>query len=348
MSTDGSDWQGEGSQEFEEPVADRPYGARPYGARPYGARPYGARPYGARPYGARPYGARPYGARPYEGGPAGQLDPAEWGEEVCELVLARSAVVRLGATVVSSDADLAIPAATPAVDFRGPGVAPAAAPGAAEVKQLSPREWRLEAWISIPNRVFRSLEANPELAQTLKADLAEALARRADEAFLGGLPPRDVAARAAARAGCARHAGSLLETARDVVSEVRAAEAEFHSPGWILHPSTLDALTSSTTTNGLVHEGAQPRSLDSLRLLTLDGVDGGALLGYPFATSTAAGERLFFAADWRQAYVCVAETPVTVDTPVAPAVPEAVVIRASMTFDFALRRNDGFATADRS
>ena len=37
----------------------------------------------------------------------------------------------------------------------------------------------------------------------------------------------------------------------------------------------------------------------------------------------------------------------TVDNPVAPAVPEAVVIRASMTLDFALRRDDGFATADR-
>ena len=272
----------------------------------------------------------------------GQLDPAEWSEEVCELVLARSAVVRLGATVVSSDADLSIPTATPAVDFRGPGVPPAAPPGAAAVEQLSPREWRLEAWISIPNPVFRSLEENPELAQTLKADLAEALARRADEAFLSGPPKENVAARAAP----VPTAGSLLETARDVVSAVRAAEAEFHSPGWILHPSTLDALTSSTTTNGLVPGGAQPRSLDSLRLLTLDGVDGGALLGYPFATSTAAGERLFFAADWRQAYVCVAETPVTVDAPVAPAVAEAVVIRASMTLDFALRRDDGFATAD--
>ena len=214
--------------------------------------------------GARPYGARPYGARPYEGGPAGQLNPAEWSEEVCELVLARSAVVRLGATVVSSDADLSIPAATPAVDFRGPGVEPAAPPGAAAVEQLSPREWRLEAWISIPNRVVRSLEANPELAQTLKADLAEALARRADKAFLTGLPPRDVDARdvdardVAARAAPVETAGSLLETARDVVSKVRAAETEFHSPGWILHPSTLDALTSSTTTNGLVPEGAQP------------------------------------------------------------------------------------------
>ncbi len=212
MSTDGSDWQGEGSQEFEEPIADRPYGARPYGARPYGARPYGARPYGARPYGARPYGARPYGARPYgarpyEGGPPGQLDPAEWSEEVCELVLARSAVVRLGATVVSSDADLSIPTATPAVDFRGPGVPPAAPPGAAAVEQLSPREWRLEAWISIPNPVFRSLEENPELAQTLKADLAEALARRADEAFLGGPPQEKCRRESCAGGDCGKPAG---------------------------------------------------------------------------------------------------------------------------------------------
>ena len=116
MSTDGSDWQGGGGKD-EEPIVDRlrarPYGARPYGARPYGARPYGARPDGARPYGRVRYGARPYGARPYEGGPAGQLDPASRAKEVCELVLARSAVVRLGATVVSSDADLCDPGRDP-------------------------------------------------------------------------------------------------------------------------------------------------------------------------------------------------------------------------------------------
>jgi Phage capsid family len=359
VSTDGSDWQGEGGEEFEEPIADRPYGARPYGARPYGARPYGARPYGARPYGARPYGARPYGARPYgarpygarpygarpydESGPPGPVEPAAWGDEICELVLSRSAVVRLGATVVSSDAEVSIPTASAKVQFRLPG---GERPVKTEIpardaEQLNPVEWRLEAWISVPNRVLRSLAANPELSFTLKSDLADGLARGADSAFLAGAKPPGISARPDLEV---TKAASVLETVRAAVTKVREKREapEFRHPGWILHPRTLDDLTRSPVDD----------TLDKYRLLELDGADGGILVGFPFLTSPGTVEaeppppRVYFAADWSEAFVGMGERPVNVDTPAAPEVSGATVIRASMTLDFILRRADGFAWAD--
>ena len=133
MSTDGSDWQGEGSEEFEEPITDRPR-RRPYGARPYGARPYGARPYGARPMGRGPTGRAPTGRDRTALAVRGEAVRREWLRRIRAggvgrrhlqaLVLSRSAVVTLGATVVSSDEELWIPAATPTASFRKPGDAP--------------------------------------------------------------------------------------------------------------------------------------------------------------------------------------------------------------------------------
>jgi hypothetical protein len=368
VSTDGSDWQGEGSEESEGPT-DRPYGARPYGARPYGARPYGARPYGARPYGARPYGARPYGARPYGARPYGArpygarpygarpygarpylesghggFDPAEWGEDICELALSRSAVVTLGATVASSDEELWIPAATPTAIFRG--TAPPVPPPTAVAISLNPREERLEAWVSVPDALFRHLGENPEVADALKSDLADSLARGADAAFLDG-PRPPLPGRIGALAGLTP-TGSLLSMVLSIVAEIRGKPSvDFRSAGWILHPRTLDALTRFVP--------PAPDDAPTLKefcLLKLDGADGGMLVGLPFVTSEAvavreaAEPRIYFAADWGDAWVGVAGTPVTVDTPVEPSVTSEVVIRASMALDFALRRDDGFAWAD--
>lgn len=346
MSKHGSDWLGEGTEEFDEPITDRPYGARPYGARPYGARPYGARPYGARPYGARPYGARPYGARPYGARPYGArpydesgregCDPAEWGEDIGELALSRSAVVTLGATVVSSDEELWIPNATPGTIFTAEPDKPA--PIAA--LRLNPRELKLQAWVFVPDALYRHLGENPVLADVLKSDLADSLARRADAALLGHLPP------VRRRNGAT---DNLLETVLNIVSDIRGTpDLDFRRPGWILNPATLDVLTRLGTPRS---DGAV--TLDTFRLLTLDGADGGMLVGLPFATSDAvaspkpAQPGIYFGADWGDAWIAVRGRPVTVDTPAEPSV-DGVVIRASMTLGFALRRKDGFAWANNA
>ena len=239
-------------------------------------------------------------------------------------------MVTLGATVVSSDAEVWIPTAAPNSIFIE---TPPEEPPSIKPIRLSPRRWKLEAWAVVPDALYRYLGANPELAQALKSDLADSLARDADAKFLGELPRRDGAAE------------SLLETVLDIVTEIRGkADVDFRSPGWILNPATLDKLTRSGEPGG-----DAARTLDTFRLLTLDGADGGTLVGLPFVTSGAATKpEIYFAADWGDAWVAVRGTPVTIDTPVEPSVVGAVVIRASMNVGFALRRKDGFAWANDS
>jgi Phage capsid family len=351
-------FEGSGSDEHgydvgSDDYGERPFGVRPFGARPFGVRPFGVRPFGVRPFGVRPFGVRPFGVRPFgvrEGPGSGRVDPEEWGADIAELFCERSAVVRLGASLASTDDDLWVPTSTPYVAFRAPGAPPPATPPPVATTPLSPREWRLEAWASAPIGFVRNLARNPEVGDALKADLAEGLARQADSAFLEGTAPPGIAARAGLEVA---GAADLLAAIRGLVSTVRTkVDPSFGSPGWVLHPETLDALTLLTTTDGLTPGGAQARTLDTLRLLTLNGADGGTLLGYGFATSPVATKgtkpRIYFGADWREAWIAVGAKPVVVDTPADPAVPDALVIRASMTLDFTLRRDNGFAWADAS
>jgi HK97 family phage major capsid protein len=327
------------------PYGARPYGARPYGARPYGARSYGGRPYGARPYGARPYGARPYGARPY---PTDVFDPDEWSVDIAELVCERSAVIRLGGRLLTADHELPVATFDAAAAFRAPG-AGAPAPGIAGVAPvpLHPGDWQLDAGVVVPPELRRSSLTDPELADTLKLDLAEAVALGADQTFLQGVGPVGPQG-IATRVGQRPPAGDLLATARALVAALRPAAAapHFRNPGWIMAPGTLDALTTLRTRTGLDASGAaSARSLDSYRLLQLDGVDGGMFLGFPFVTSAGAGPNLYFAADWEEAWIGVDPSFVSVyvsNEPPPDPPGRGVVIRATMPLDFALRRDNLF------
>ena len=288
MSSDGTDF--EGGEEFpERPFGGRPFGGRPFGGRrgeerPFGGRPFGGRPFGGRPFGGRPFGGRPFGGRPFGGRPFGgrrgeaegdgYLDPDEWSADVAELVCERSAVIRLGATLVASDQELPVNAFDAQAGFRAPGAAgpPAAVgvPGAPAM--LHPGDHELEAGVVVTPEVRRALEANPGLADEIKVDLAEALARGADQQFL-----QTIAAHVPPPLGVVP--GDLLATARGVVAAVRPAGPPFppvfRNPGWILAPETLELLTTLPTADCLVAGGPGARTLDSYRILQLDGVDGG-------------------------------------------------------------------------
>jgi capsid protein len=349
------------------PYGGRPYGGRPYGARledekPYGGRPYGGRPYGGRPYGGRPYGGRPYGGRPYGGRPYGGrrsaesgIDIDEWSADVGDIFCERSAVVRLGATLVASEDALPVGAFDAEADFRVPGgavPAPATVVGGGPA-QLRPGDWMLEAGIVVEPELRRALAADPELAVVLKVDLADALARRADEAFLQGAGPPGPAGIEAN--GLPAAAGAdLLATGRQVLLTVRPVPAigpppvpapVFGAPGWVLASNTLDALTVLQTPDGLGE--AAGRSLDSYRLLQLDGVDGGQFLGYPFLLSAgAAPGNLYFGTDWREALVGIDPSFVSVWVSAEPPpAGDGFVVRASVALDFALRRPNAFAWA---
>ncbi len=96
------------------PYGLKPYGLKPYGLKPYGLKPYGLKPYGLKPYGLKPYGLKPYGLKPY--GLKGGADDATgeaWSAEVSELVTERSAIIRLGATVVSAEDNRDVPVLGP-------------------------------------------------------------------------------------------------------------------------------------------------------------------------------------------------------------------------------------------
>jgi len=346
------------------PYGGRPYGGRPYGGRPYGGRPYGGRPYGGRPYGGRPYGGRPYGGRPYggrltsaEGSETDVLDPEQWSADVSELVWERSAVIRLGATVVCDEYELAVPAfdATPnAPDYiEESAEKPLLKP---REKKLRPRDHELAAKMVLSNRLARDVQENAALAQALREDLAEALALRADRAFLCGDPPPPPRVQPTGISNSVPPnlnlpvAGDLLATVRNMLTAVRTVDPlvnpVFRAPGWILHPATLDALTELLTANGLAIGAG--RSLDSFgTLLRLDGLDCGVLLGYPFVVSAAAFDgravRLYFSADWREAWIGVDGDLVTVDLSAdAHFQTDETVIRATMSHDFTLRRPEAF------
>jgi HK97 family phage major capsid protein len=324
----------------------------------------------------RPYGPRQFPVRPYEEGdqPAGYLDPTEWSADVCDLFYAESALIRLGARLVTSDCDTSVLAVEPlegAPQYGKPfaktdpekSKTPANLSRWAEKKRadvsrsvLSP-DHELAFRVAVPDHLARCVAEDAELAWALKQDIAHALTHAADRAFLSGAANQNGPIGISTMAAVAEYTppGDLLAIARGILSELRLApRVRFGNAGWILHPATLDGLTRIVTVNAL-EAAEQGRSLDSRgapQLLAMDGHDGGTFLGYPFVVSTAARDakntRIFFSADWSEVWIAVDRAPVTIDISVDAAFPrDETVIRAVMRHDIALRRPAFFRYAER-
>ena len=194
------------------PAGMRPAGMRPAGMRPAGMRPAGMRPVGMRPAGMRPVGMRPAGMRPYEDAaePVTSM-PSEWSADVACLFCEYSAVMRLGATLSFGLSELPYPSppvlGTPRYlpeprlgesmdDKADSATATKIAAAVADVsketatqlsyRRLKPRSHELTIQIAVRNRLVRSIVEHPEVAWTLKQDIAAALAFRADQGFLYG------------------------------------------------------------------------------------------------------------------------------------------------------------------
>jgi hypothetical protein len=242
----------------------------------------------------------------------------------------------------------------PGTGFRppgGPGPAPPAPPaGGWPESSLRPGDWAFEAAVEVPDRLTDGLARYPEIAESLLSDLAEELAAGVDRTCLGtaaGGPPVPIV-QVPGAAGA-----QLLQRLRDVVRDTRNANP-VRSPGWILHPSSVDALMRFRTLNGLTQNNNAGRTLDSTRLLELDGADGGTLLGFPFVTSAAAidagNPRAYFSVDWQTAWLGVEPYLVALAVtgepaqlpPGAQAPPGSIVVRASMPLDVAIRRPAAF------
>ncbi len=354
------DWEDE--EEFPgRPFGPKPFGPKPFGPKPFGPKPFGPKPFGPKQFGTRPFGPKPFGPKPFgpkAGGAdeadGGFLDLDEWNAEIADLVCGRSAVIRLGATLVAGEQGAALPVVDFQVKegFRSPGK-PEPDPGEAvgdEDDPLRPGEWDLSAGIAVSQRVRAAVASSPDLAYALKAQLADALARGVDKTVLQGVHREERAdgeegMDGEKKGGLVRATPSRedhLTTARGMLNVVRNATQAFRNPGWILGPNTLDELTRLVTADGLsaVEEGAGARTLDSYELLQLDGIDGGVFLGFPFVLSAGAEPNIYFAADWQEAWIGVATQFVSVTT--QPASADAIVFRAALPFDFALGNKAGF------
>jgi capsid protein len=371
----------------------RPAGMRPAGMRPAGMRPAGMRPAGMRPAGMRPAGMRPAGMRPYDES-TGYLDPEEWSEDVAALFCEYSAVLRLGGRLACEVTELPISAwPLPNAQYVPESLAidpdevvdeamaaeridenDATAEMVADEAQttlfyrrLQPRSHELTIRIVMRNRLVRSLLQHPELAWSLKQDVAYALARRADAGFLHGNPDDD----GPAEVRGIRHTGraipepdadaDVLKAARAMVTRLRSSRGiRFENPGWVLHPSTLDALTNALTVDAqTTSDKAAATSLDAIgsgALIAQDGTDGGALLGYPFVVTEAAADdpaaddresRMYFSSDWSAAWVSAVDPLVEVDfSGDIRFDQDETVVRAIMHHDFALSRPDFFIYTD--
>jgi Phage capsid family len=311
------------------PYGLKPYGLKPYGLKPYGLKPYGLKPYGLKPYGLKPYGLKPYGLKPYGLKPYGLKSPeadlgAEWSADVSELVGERSAVIRLGATVVCADDDVHVPWLG---DLAG-GVMPF------NEQALASTANTVTARVQVPNRRARDLFGDTDLGDTVKLDLAERLARSLDEVLL--VWPAD-------RRPDPEQDNDLGRL-RDVLELVR--DFPFRNPGWAIDRVTFDELTRAVTDDGLT-SGVAGRTLDTYPLLRRDGADGGVLLGLPAVTS--AGDRVCFSADWDELWVGIDRSLVNVSLSEDSAFDaDETVIRATMRFGHVLRRPEAFGWTQRT
>jgi HK97 family phage major capsid protein len=194
------------------------------------------------------------------------------------------------------------------------------------------------AWkVIVPDDRARTLAEEPPLGWAVKEDIARALALRADAAFLdgdGATMPLGVA-RVPGVDDMLLNAANPEQTVRAMLTRLRnVTKHAFANAGWILGAKVLDMLA-------VAQDGA--RSWDSTRLLQHE---CGLLLGYPFVVSDAAADRIYFSADWSEAWIGVKRRLVTVD--VSSDVrfeTDETVIRTVMRHDLAVRRPARFVVA---
>ena len=279
--------------------------------------------------------------------PAG-LDPAAWSKDVTELFAQRSCLVRLGAHFIAADEPLSLVAVggggPPAyVDLAEPDPE-TGVPAEASSRTLFPDRCELAWTVVVPDGLARELDRQPERGRGLKEDIADRLAFVADQAFLTGGPapdrPLGIARRqTTGEVGVAALGADLLymlvETGRLDQDETPGRA------GWIIDPATF-------VTIARLEQGG--RSWESTGLLEHDGTGTGLLLGYPFvvtaavAPADAASElRLYFAADWGEAWIAAGGGGVRVDISADErSTSGETVIRAVLRHDFELRRSGRF------
>ncbi len=297
----------------------------------------------------------------------GVLVPVEVSRDIAQLIYARSAVTKMLPTVTKVGKELDVPqvaTGSTALYVAENAAIPASEPTFGLALQLRPRE--LVALVPISNRLLR--DANPEVEQAVRTDLADVMAARQDLAFIigggGAIEPLGIKntpnLTAAPNLG-ANGATPTFDNLKDQVAALRNVNAPFQRPGWIFAPRTLNTIEKIKDSQG--------RYLAETGLLTYDAQGGGgALLGFKFATTTAVPVNLtkgtnndtsfvIFGSDWNEAWVgqnldlvVEASNEATyLDTSsnlVSAWASRQTVFRAIAAHDFGLRRPTLFSVMD--
>lgn len=298
-------------------------------------------------------------------GSGGYLVPTEIADEIVTLLRARSAVYRLGPTVIPVKKELAVTSLLTGATAGYVGENDRISVSEQTFGQdplLRPKA--LAALVPVSNRLLRDTE-NPTVESVIRSDLAEVLALRADLAFLRGTGPDPEPIGIKNIPGLTPGPdlgpnGRQIEfdDLKDIPAALRTLNAPFNWPGWIFHPRLLNHLEKLKDADG--------HYIADAGLLTFDPTGGGGtLLGYPFRTTTQIPVTLttgashdttdiYFSSDWQECWIgeneglrleLSAEATYTTDngdTWHSAWQQDQTVFRAVMTHDIGLRRPELF------
>lgn len=224
----------------------------------------------------------------------GYLVPADVSRDVLMGLRARSAVMRMGPTVVPLKKSLDIVSLSmgaSAVYLAENASIPVSEQTFVQSALLTPKE--LAALVPVSDRLLRDADDNPSVEDIVRRDLAEVLALRADLAFLrgtgaGGEPRgiRNTSSLTAAPSLGTNGRQPAFDDLKEVVAALRNANAPFSRPGWVFHPRTIGTLEKFKDADG--------HYLAETGLLTFEATGGGgSLLGFPFRTTTQVPDQPF-------------------------------------------------------
>lgn len=304
------------------------------------------------------------------GSAGGFLVASEVSADVMRGLRARSAIYRLGPTVVPVKKELAVTSistgASAAYTLENANIAPSEMT-LAQAPLLVPRE--LAALVPVSNRLLRDAIEEPRLDQVLRDDLSEIMALRADLAFIQGtgtgaepLGVRNTAGLTPAPNLGPNGRAPTFDDLKDMLAALRSANAPFAKPGWVFNPRTINTLEKLKDSTG--------RYLADAGLLTFDATGGGGtLLGLPFVASTQVpvnitrgtstdASFIVLGTDWQEAWLgenlgltiqTSSEASYTPDggaTWVSSFQARQTLFRALVNHDFALRRPNLFSVLE--
>jgi HK97 family phage major capsid protein len=277
----------------------------------------------------RSFGAKGYGRGDFArslkalaegtGSSGGFLVPTQYASEILAQLRARSAINRLGPTVVSVEKELDLTSlSSGATAYWTAENAPIVTSEQTFAQSALLRPKMLAALTPVSQRLLRDAEANPSVEEALKRDLAEVLALRFDLAAIqggGGTEPTGLRTFPGTTAGPSLGTNGrpiTYDDLIDMVASLRALNAPFQNPSWLFNGRLIQSLQKLKDASG--------RYLADSGLLTFERTGGnGTLMGFPFVTSgqipvnVTTGSStdttyVLFGSDWQELWIAENDT----------------------------------------